>query len=482
MLQRWLLAVLVLFLSFATHAQTSPCAGGTTNPLFTVIPGTPTQLKFEHMTTHTLLEPSVTVNGNGITVFQMPLDVPPPPLAPGGVALNCNSQTVSLGVLEPGTYNVAWNYGFLSGGVPNSGPVVIESHTFSFAVAQTSPCSGGSTNPLFTVAFSAKEGGYRLTFELLDTHTYSTPNVNIAGTTINVTQTPLDITPPPLTTAAASLHCNSQTVSLGNLAPGSYSVVWSFTLPSPLPDRGPIVIGSYTHSFSIGGQCSTPIFTPRIALRRGAAGAWRLRYEHSFLGYVPEFGIPSASRSGNTITILQPVNDVVPPTGGDGYPPPPTRFCDTEEVDLPALGAGTYSVEVVYAVATPGLPPAQYSGGSAAGFIIGPSLEVQCTTTRTFSTFPAMPVAGAKATLMSTVMSTSDIAGTDVVQQGHTLVLTDRLQAGAQSAPRCASASATVGPLETGSYSVQWQLSDVAYTDSPFTFRVVAGLRRHAAH
>lgn len=364
------LFAIVVLLATSGVAQTSPCSGGSINPLFTVIAGSPMHLKFEHTTTHTLLAPSVKVAGHSITVSQMPLDVPPPPLAPGGLALNCNAQTVSLGVLAPGAYDVAWNYGFASGGVPGSGPVVIESHPFSFAVADA---------------------------------------------------------------------------------------------PTP---------------------CTAPLSTPRIALRRTDSGAWRLHYDHSFLGYVPRFSAPSVSMAGNSVIVMQPVADNVPPIGDGQYPPPPTRFCDGEDVDLPALGAGTYGISILYVLTTPDLPPAQYAGGSA-GFIIGPSLDVQCTSTRTFSTVPALPVAGATVTLSSTVLVAGGHSGPNVVRQGNTFILTDRKD-DASSAPYCFGSAAIVGPLDTGVYSVQWRLVDLGVpvpdSESSFSFRVVAGLRRHAAH
>jgi len=131
-LQRFAIAVLVLFVSSGAAAQISPCSGGPTNPLFTLIPGNPVQLKFEHLTIHALTAPTVSISGTQITVMQTPLDLPPPPVAASD--LNCNSSTVTLGVLPPGTYNVAWNYA-LPSPIPNGAPIIVESHTFSFVIA-----------------------------------------------------------------------------------------------------------------------------------------------------------------------------------------------------------------------------------------------------------------------------------------------------------------------------------------------------------
>lgn len=125
---------IILFLSTTAVAQTGPCSGGSTNPLFTVILGNPAQLTFEHQTIHTFASGAqVAIVGNDITVKQFPTDVPPPPAALGPLALNCNSQTVSLGPLSPGTYNITWGY-FVPSGVPGGLPTAIETHTFSFSI------------------------------------------------------------------------------------------------------------------------------------------------------------------------------------------------------------------------------------------------------------------------------------------------------------------------------------------------------------
>ena len=141
MLQRFVIAALLLLLSFSALAQTSPCSGGTTNPLFTVILSNPVQLKFEHLTVHTLTPPQVAIVENNITVTQIPTDIPPPPAAAEASALNCNSQTVSLGTLAPGMYSVNWNYS-LSSPIPDGQPQPIETYTFSFSIANVPALDG----------------------------------------------------------------------------------------------------------------------------------------------------------------------------------------------------------------------------------------------------------------------------------------------------------------------------------------------------
>ena len=44
MLQRLCIIAIILFLSTASVAQTGPCSGGSTNPLFTVVLGNPVEL------------------------------------------------------------------------------------------------------------------------------------------------------------------------------------------------------------------------------------------------------------------------------------------------------------------------------------------------------------------------------------------------------------------------------------------------------
>ena len=144
MLQRLGFIAIILFLTTTAVAQTGPCSGGITNPLFTVVLGNPAELKFEHLTIHTFPSGArVAIVGNNITVMQFPSDVPPPPKLPGPLPplLNCNSKTVSLGPLSPGTYNVTWGY-FVPSGMPGGLPTAIETHTFSFSIGNVPALSG----------------------------------------------------------------------------------------------------------------------------------------------------------------------------------------------------------------------------------------------------------------------------------------------------------------------------------------------------
>ncbi|MEA2165149.1 MAG: hypothetical protein QOK37_3276 [Thermoanaerobaculia bacterium] len=139
MRQRLLIAVLLSVVSLPALAQTSPCAGGTINPLFTVIPSNSIQLKFEHSTTYTFTSPLVTITGNNITVQQFFTNIPPPPGLPSSL---CNSQTVLLGTLAPGTYSVTWNY-LVPSGIPSGPPQTVATYIFAFSVPPNVPALSG---------------------------------------------------------------------------------------------------------------------------------------------------------------------------------------------------------------------------------------------------------------------------------------------------------------------------------------------------
>ena len=242
-----------------------------------------------------------------------------------------------------------------------------------------------------------------------------------------------------------------------------------------------------TSSAALAAPCTTqvPASTPRISLQRTPLGMFRLHYEDSLYAYGPRFHAPTVSISGNTIPISQTVDDFgLPP---DPQSTPPTVFCDGEDVELPALNAGIYSVGIVYFVVPPD-PPQQIPGrsGGWAGFIIDGNLGVPCTTTRTFSTSPPTPVAGAKVTLMSTTMIAGYHISTGVVRNGNSLVVTDykSTEVPTKYVPYCLSSSVVIDPLLAGTYSVEWNINEfgIPYpqSTSSFSFQVAAWTRHRA--
>ncbi len=99
-------------------------------------------MKFEHFTMHTLAGLNVTIAGNTIIVMQFLFDIPPPPGPPGSPSPSCNSKTVSLGALPPGTYNVNWIYGVPSG-IPGGQPQPVETYPFTFSSPAAAPALSG---------------------------------------------------------------------------------------------------------------------------------------------------------------------------------------------------------------------------------------------------------------------------------------------------------------------------------------------------
>jgi len=120
------------------------------------------------------------------------------------------------------------------------------------AMAQTGPCSAGIQDPpIFGVV---PESPVRLSFSNTTQAMLSPPVISIAGTAITVVQ---------LASGAnqfRSPDCNRQSISLGDLPPGSYTVTWNyeagqspglaakfffatFSFAFKVPGAGPCVLG-----------------------------------------------------------------------------------------------------------------------------------------------------------------------------------------------------------------------------------------------
>lgn len=118
--------LLLPFVSLRLAAQT-PCP---ITPAFTVTSADPVLLTISHATTRNLGGPQVEIAGTVITIWQIDLDIPPPPGPPGPEP--CNMSTVSLGTLPPGNYTVKWHYA-VPAALPGGPFGSLESFTFAFA-------------------------------------------------------------------------------------------------------------------------------------------------------------------------------------------------------------------------------------------------------------------------------------------------------------------------------------------------------------
>ncbi|HYR29868.1 MAG TPA: hypothetical protein VEU30_15465 [Thermoanaerobaculia bacterium] len=130
------LILLLLFIASSATAQTCDVV-----PTFIVSPNSPVLLIFRHSTPYLLGNPIVRIDGTQITIHQARVDVPPPPGTPEPPR-PCNSRTVSLGVLPPGTYSVTWNYSTPSG-VPGGGFQPFETFHFAFSLGSIPALDGG---------------------------------------------------------------------------------------------------------------------------------------------------------------------------------------------------------------------------------------------------------------------------------------------------------------------------------------------------
>src|SRR6476646_9960167 len=102
--------------------------------------------------------------------------------------------------------------------------------------AQTGPCSAGIQDPpIFSLVAS---NPVRLSFKNTTRFPMSIPFVTIEGNTVTVVQRAAYYGVDP--------HCDNQSVSIGDLAPGSYIVTWKYK-----EDLGPAVFATFKFAFTI---------------------------------------------------------------------------------------------------------------------------------------------------------------------------------------------------------------------------------------
>jgi hypothetical protein len=161
------------------------------------------------------------------------------------------------------------------------------------AAAQTGPCSAGIQDPPI---FSVVPGSpVRLSFNSTTQAMLAMPEVTMAGNAITVVQ---------LASGANQFHspdCNRQSVSLGDLPPGSYSVTWNYQAgQSP----GPPAIYFATFSFAFTVPEAAPcVLGMNVQPQSPAAGQpVSIVYAIPFRAFLQS---PSVAMDGNQITIDQ---------------------------------------------------------------------------------------------------------------------------------------------------------------------------------
>jgi hypothetical protein len=197
------------------------------------------------------------------------------------------------------------------------------------AIAQTGPCSAGIQDPpIFALAMGSP---VRLTFSDTIHHAGLTaPSVTIAANEIAVLQTYVEGgpgTPPPLYPPAS---CNSQSVSLGDLTSGPYTVTWKYQTTSN------VSVETFSFAFTVP-EASPCVAGMSIRPQSPLAGQpVSIIYAATFRGFLQT---PSVAIDGNLITIDQPA--VIADPAFPGQVP-----CARGVVQIGALQAGYYPVSV----------------------------------------------------------------------------------------------------------------------------------------
>lgn len=189
------------------------------------------------------------------------------------------------------------------------------------AAAQTGPCSAGIQDPPI---FSLVVGNpVRLSFKNTTRFPMSIPFITIEGNTVTVVQRAADYGVDP--------HCDNQSVSIGDLAPGSYIVTWNYK-----EDIGPAVIATFKFAFTIpeAAPCVPGItFVPQPA---SVGQPFSILYSATFRGFLQT---PEVAIDGNQVTIDQ--SAVIADPAFPGHVP-----CARGIVQIGSLQPGYYPVTV----------------------------------------------------------------------------------------------------------------------------------------
>jgi hypothetical protein len=204
----------ITFLSAQAMAQTGPCSAGIQDPpIFSLVAADPVHVTFRD-TVHAILSPpSVTMAGNEITVVQTEYETLVAPSA------SCNSQSVSLKDLAPGSYNVTWKYQTLSN-------FLLDTFSFAFTLPDAPCVAGMSIQPQSPVVGQPVSIMYAATFRGF----LQTPSVAIDGTQITIDQ-PAVIADPAF---SGHVPCARGVVQVGSLQAGYYAVAVQSNSSAPL--------------------------------------------------------------------------------------------------------------------------------------------------------------------------------------------------------------------------------------------------------
>lgn len=190
------------------------------------------------------------------------------------------------------------------------------------AMAQTGPCSAGIQDPPIFALVTGNP--VRLTFRDTVRAILSEPSVTIAGNEITVVQTEYE------TLVAPPVSCNSQSVSLGDLPSGSYTLTWKYQSLS----NSPLETFPFAFTLPEASPC-----VPGMSIQPGSPAAGQpvsILYSATFRGFLQT---PDVAIDGNQITIDQPA--VIADPAFPGHVP-----CARGIVQMGSLQPGYYAVVV----------------------------------------------------------------------------------------------------------------------------------------
>jgi hypothetical protein len=230
------LFVAIAFFSMSAMAATGPCSAGIQDPpVFAIVMGSPVVLSFQHTIDATLTPASVKVVGREITAWQSPTSA-------NQSAGNCNSQSVSLGDLAPGSYTVTWNYGVIE----SPGPVPpAATFPFAFTVPETAPCGGMEFQPAAPIAGQP----FAIAYSIAGRGFIQPPSVTIAPGLITIDQPAAIADPVP---GHPDVSCGRGAVGITSLQPGFYVVV--VRTPFTIELSGSLMVRPATRSRAVRGH------------------------------------------------------------------------------------------------------------------------------------------------------------------------------------------------------------------------------------
>lgn len=340
----------------------------------------------------------------------------------------CVDDTIDLGALTGGRYNVTWN---------DNSAFSAQRAQFSFVVGAV---SSGYLVKTTMVPPGVPDQPVRL--ELMGLA--STPPVAyVAGTNLNVVQYGTG-------GSSSSLYV----LDFGPLPEARYDVT---TRHFPGTDRA-----DETFSFIVQQPAPSSACGQGMSVTRTYEGTTHLHYEESFPGYLPTFGPPTVTELITTepsgwysILVEQPVTDAADRTQPGAAPA--QSVCHAEDIDLGVIPDGNYSFRWSDMVSVAGARAAAADWGSLSAFQWDRG-SVLCTDKSTLLV-PPVVIAGEPFRVVRAVLDDASDVSLNVARNGSVITVTEYLFHGGPlpvGPPGCFRPTATIDALPPGQYTLIW--------------------------